>query len=297
MLSRLFEELATTGSAYAAPINGDGVGWRESEPVTPASVMKIQVAVAAAEDIATGVLDGRRQCILKPEGRTPGPVGISLLHDEVRMSVRDLIPQMLTISDNCATDELIALVGLDRINELAMALGLTATRITSDLRTTLDEMAREAGFPDYPAMAAHEPTGGAPSMAQVRQRLHTSAALDPTRGARTTAHDTVRLLQAIWTDSAGAASACATVRQAMGAQLTRHRIASGFGPEVTVAAKSGGLMGLVRNEAGVVTYPDGERYAIAVFTRSVPDATVDPARVDAGIGRVARALVDSLRGS
>jgi beta-lactamase class A len=82
----------------------------------------------------------------------------------------------------------------------------------------------------------------------------------------------------------------------MAAQLTRHRIASGFGPDVTVAAKSGGLMGLIRNETGVVSFPDGEQYAVAVFTRCTPDATIDPARIDAGIGRIARVLVDQLRG-
>jgi beta-lactamase class A len=159
----------------------------------------------------------------------------------------------------------------------------------------LDDMAQEAGFPDYSALVAYQPTSGAPSMQRVRQRLHVSAALDPTRRSHTTASDTVRLLQAIWTDTAASPPACASVRHAMGAQLTRHRIASGFGPDVTVAAKSGGLMGLVRNEAGVITFPDGEQYAVAVFTRSKPDATVDPARIDAGIGCIARSLIDGLR--
>jgi beta-lactamase class A len=118
ILSRLFEDLAVAGSAHAAPVGGGGRGLCESVPVTPASVMKIQVALAACEDIATGVLDGGQPRVLVPERRTPGPVGISLLRDEVRMSVHDLIVQMLTISDNSATDELIELVGLDRINHL-----------------------------------------------------------------------------------------------------------------------------------------------------------------------------------
>lgn len=53
-------------------------------------------------------------------------------------------------------------------------------------------------------------------------------------------------------------------------------------------------MGLVRNEAGVVTFPDRQWYAVAVFTRSTPDTTIDPARMDAGIGRFAHALIDEL---
>jgi beta-lactamase class A len=81
----------------------------------------------------------------------------------------------------------------------------------------------------------------------------------------------------------------------MGQQLTRHRIASGFGPQVTVAAKSGGLMGIVRNEAAVVSFPDGQQYAIAVFTRRTPGITTDPAHIDAGIGRIAQTLIDHLR--
>jgi beta-lactamase class A len=35
------------------------------------------------------------------------------MKDEASMSVRDLVIAMLTVSDNAATDELIAAVGLD----------------------------------------------------------------------------------------------------------------------------------------------------------------------------------------
>jgi beta-lactamase class A len=295
-VAAILAELSVTGAAYAAPVRGEGVGTNEDQLMTPASVMKIQVALAAESAIATGAVDGSQQRVLSPEARTAGTGGISLLRDEVRMSIRDLVPQMLTISDNVATDELISVVGLERINQLTAELGLTRTRITSDLRSTLDGMAMEAGFTDYAALARHDPTvAGPPSTDEIQERLERSAALDPTRGSRTTAADTVRLLQAIWTDTAATPTACAPVRWAMGQQLTRHRIASGFGPHVTIAAKSGGLMGIVRNEAGVVSFPDGQQYAIAVFTRRALGATTDPAHIDAGIGQIARTLIDDLR--
>lgn len=292
----LLDELSVTGAAYAAPIRGVGVGVDQDELMTPASVMKIQVALAAESAIASGELDGSQQRVLSPQHRTAGPVGISLLRDEVRMSVRDLVPQMLTISDNVATDELITIVGLDRINELTVELGMPRTRITGDLRSMLDALAVEAGLADYSALVRHDPaSSGPPSIDEIRERLEKSAVLDPTRGSRTTAAETVRLLQVIWTDAAAAPAACASVRRAMGQQLTRHRIASGFGADVAVAAKSGGLMGVVRNEAGMVTFPDGRLYAVAVFTRRRSGVTTDPARIDAGIGRIAAALVDQLR--
>ncbi|MGH7758546.1 MAG: serine hydrolase [Candidatus Dormibacteria bacterium] len=116
-------------------------------------------------------------------------------------------------------------------------------------------------------------------------------------GTRTTARETVALLQVIWTDRAGPTAACARVRTLMAQQLTRHRIASGFAPPVIVAAKGGGLMGIVRNEAAVVRFPDGTAFAVAVFTRVEPERAAAHADIDAGIGTVARLLVDRLRGS
>jgi beta-lactamase class A len=293
----VFHDLAVTGAACAAPVEGgDAVGHDMRKAVSPASVVKIQVALAVETAIAEGALDGSSQRHLPASRRTPGPVGISLMRDDVQLSIRDLVTLMLTISDNVATDELIGLVGLDEINRLTTELGLSGTRVATDLRTMLDEMAVEAGFDDYAALARHDPVSdGPPTAAQVRARLARSAPLDPARGTRTTAADTVRLLQLIWTDAAGSAAACASIRRAMGQQLTRHRIAAGFGPGVSVAAKSGGLIGVVRNEAAVVTYPDGRAFAVAVFTRNEAQTNGDPASIDAGIGAVARLLVDELR--
>jgi len=71
------------------------------------------------------------------------------MRDDVRLSVRDLVTQMLTVSDNVATDHLIGLAGLDTVNELTASLGLRHTLITSDLRTMLDSIAVEVGFDDY----------------------------------------------------------------------------------------------------------------------------------------------------
>lgn len=148
------------------------------------------------------------------------------------MSLRDLVVLMLTVSDNVATDEVIAATGLDAVNAVTARLGLTHTMVRSDLRTMLDDMAREVGFPDYAALAAHVPEGPL-ARAALLSRLDLSAALDPERGSCTTAAETVRLLKAVWTEAAGHPGACAEVRRLMGQQLTRHRIASGFGRAVT----------------------------------------------------------------
>ena len=291
-------ELGLTGAAWAVPIGGGpGVGFNEHRLVTPASVMKVQIALTVEDLIAAGRLDGASPRRLPAAARTPGPVGISLMRDDVIMSVRDLVVAMLTVSDNVATDELLALVGLDEVNRRTGNLGLAHTRIISDLGTMLDQLAGEVGFDDYAGLAAHDPAAdGPPSREELVAGIAASAALDPGRGSRTTASDVVRLLRAIWTDAAGDPAACWRVREVMASQLTRARLASGFPASVGISAKSGGLLGVVRNEVGVVGLPDGRAYAVAVFTRREPPNNTDPAVVDTAIGRVARALVDELSG-
>jgi beta-lactamase class A len=281
----------------AARVGSDElVGEALHDAVTPASVMKLQVALTALTEIHEGRLDGAATVSLDASNRTPGPVGMSLFDDPVRMSVRDLLVPMMTISDNVATDALIELVGLESINATTQRLGLADTLVTSSLKQMLDTMAIDAGFPDYAHLVRHAPAvDGPPSEGEVRRRIAASSALDPHRGSRTTPADMVRLLQAIWTEAAAPPAVCARVRALMGQQLTHHRIASGFGPGFVVAAKSGGLMGIVRNEAGVVTDPDGAAYAIAVFTRRPITSTADPAQIDRAIGSVAKDLVQQLR--
>jgi beta-lactamase class A len=83
------------------------------------------------------------------------------------------------------------------------------------------------------------------------------------------------------------------VRKIMGEQIWPHRLASGFPSRVRVSGKTGTLWG-IRNEAGVVEYPDGGRYAVAVFLRT-HDLGERNAPADAAIGRAARAAVDRLR--
>ncbi len=89
------------------------------------------------------------------------------------------------------------------------------------------------------------------------------------------------------------AAACAEVRRLMGQQAS-HRLAVGFPDGIMVQAKSGSLMGRIRNEVGVVTYPDGRRYAVAVFTRSRTGAARQPA-IDRAIDAAAALAVEQIR--
>jgi len=256
-LAEPFDRIGCTGHVHAVTLDGvREVALRADEEVPPASVIKVLVALTVERMVAEGTVDGQHRLRLDAAERTPGPVGLSLFEDPAEISVRDAVTLMLTISDNVATDALIGLVGVETVDALAAELGLARTRLGCDLRRLV-----ELG-PDEAPM-------------------------------RTTARDMTSLLRGVWADRAGPPAACARLRWRLRRQLTRDRLATAFGPEVEGSAKSGGLMGLVRHEVGVVALPDGASYAVAVLTRAA--VPLDPRAVNAAIAEAASAAVSELR--
>jgi beta-lactamase class A len=254
------------------------------EPVVAASVFKVAVALEFCRQVSAGELDPLEAVRVTAEERTPGPTGLSTLSDDAVVSLRDLASSMMAVSDNAATDILIARAGIDRINETLRSIGATSTHLPYPVEGLMSTMAAEAGLSTWDDVLRKDP---------YYERLQHSSALRPEETIRTTARDMTTLLDAIWTDRAGPPDACAEVRRLMslqGSDRLGKRLAG-----AQVFAKSGSLLGIVRNEVGVVEFSDDERYAIAVFTRRPrTDFEMSPA-IDDAIGEVARLLVDQSR--
>jgi len=293
-LGKIFADAGGAGAVCALSLaDGATVGHHADDPVVLASVVKVPVALEAERRFADGRLDPYRQVTLPAADRSPGPVGFSLCRDDVTVSARDLVPPMLTISDNVATDALAGMLGVAAINAAFTEYGLRTTTMTGDERTVVDSIARDAGFAGWDELVRWMDTG--PPMAEqekVDAAVRRARELDPATGTRSTAREMVELLRLIWSDAFDPA-ACARVRELMARQLTRQRIAAGFDPPVRVAAKSGGLAGVVRNEIGVVSFPDGRDYAVAVFTRTERSGRERP--MNAAIATAARTAVEALR--
>jgi beta-lactamase class A len=155
----------------------------------------------------------------------------------------------------------------------------------------LNSIGRDAGFAGWAALGAW---GSQPhpkeEEAQVVSLVRGADAVTPARAIRTTPRDMAMLLRLIWSDQGGPAAACQRVRQIMSQQLTRHRLAAAFPPPARVSAKSGSLIGVIRNEVGVIEYPDGRGYAAAVFTQAQPGRPNDAA-INTAIGTAAAAAV------
>jgi beta-lactamase class A len=294
-IEAMFAAVECTGQLCVRALDtGDELCLKADQQVVAASVFKVLVAVEAEARFADGRLDPRQQVTLRPDGRTPGPTGFSLFQDEVTATLRDLVVAMLTISDNVATDALLHEIGIDKVNAAAERLGLGSTVIPGDVYKLVNSIAVDAGFDNWAAMQAWEATSPAREDNAGRMRaVLAGEALDPSRTIRTCARDMAWLLQLIWADAAAPPAACERVRQIMARQLTRHRLAAGFPPPAKVAAKSGSLIGMIRNEVGVVTFPDGRQFAAAVFTQADRPGRNDAA-INSVIGQAAAASVQIL---
>jgi len=288
--ARLADTLRTAGCEgwlHALDIDsGQAVGLHPAHVVVAASVFKVGVALELYRQAAVEGLVLTDHVHITDDNRTAGPTGLSNGHDPATLSLRDLASLMLSISDNTATDALIARVGLERINATVRALGLQHTVLMSDLRGLIGSIIEDAAVSSLDALWSL-------SEEERDVRLARCRALQAARATRTTPHDMTRLLRGIWRDEAAPVAACAEVRRLIGQQAS-YRLAVGFLDGITVQAKSGSLMGRIRNEIGVVTYPDGRRYAVAVFTRSHRGASRQPA-IDSAIGAVAALSIEQIR--
>lgn len=281
-LAAIFEQVGARGYLHARDVDGSReTGLDADDDVVLASVFKIPIALTYAIEVASGRLDPRARTTVLARHRTGG-VGTGGCADDVTLSGRDLALLMMTLSDNAATDALLELVSLEAVNATLRRVGAGTTSLIGNCRDLFDSIAAELGGEFPSALAAATP-----------DQVRALSVVDPTRTTSGTAREITGLLSAIWRDAAGPASACASVRSAMEQQIWPHRLASGFPDDVIVAGKTG-TMPFVRNEAGVITYPDGHQYAVAVFTVADQLAERQPT-IDRAIGTAARAAVESLR--
>jgi beta-lactamase class A len=107
-----------------------------------ASTVKVLISAALWCAVEDGELDAHRRIEV---AETPAPGGGGLIESfdgETALTLADLDILMLAVSDNAATNALIDVVGMDRVNTLAGRLGLGHTALR---RTMMDVDAAERG--------------------------------------------------------------------------------------------------------------------------------------------------------
>lgn len=112
----------STGKTLA--LNGDLV-------TTQASLIKVPILAAAFQKIESGALalDQKVELTEKDKAGGSGTLDARLGPQPVPVTVEELLTLMIRDSDNTATNKIIALTGMESVNQLMAQLGLRSTRL------------------------------------------------------------------------------------------------------------------------------------------------------------------------
>ena len=277
VMEELFDSVSLEGAWHVREIEtGRTTGGHENTPVALASVGKVPLTLALQRLGDRGEVDLRQLVDLRPDGRSAGTTGISAMQDSVTLSLRDAAYLALTISDNAAADALWDATTPAAIASELAALDLQAICLRQPMRDLYDAKTVESHHPDHD------------------ERRYTDwRCLDLDRANHATPQALTRMLELVWTDQAASPASCAYLRSLMSRQVWHERLARAFpAVDINVAGKTATFLTL-RHEIGVVSYPHGQQYAVAVLTRS--STALHDHRADHAIGEVARRAIAALR--
>ncbi len=213
-----------------------------------ASVIKIPMLALLLKDVHEGRVNWSERRAIAPSNRVGGTGILCELDQDYAPTIETLAKLMIVLSDNIATNEIMDIVGIDRVNQFCRDMGYEHITL---MRKMLDFEAIRQGRNNY--MCAGE---------------------------------TGRLLVQIARGQFVSPEISQKIVEIMEHQQCRNKLPAlvpavpSYAPEedkkhlkpdtVLVANKTGDLFG-IQHDVGIFTLPDGRRYVISMFTGELED--------------------------
>jgi beta-lactamase class A len=238
---------AVVGVAYHDLETGKSLYLNADDSFHAASTMKVPVMIELFRQVDAGRLRLDQEIPLankfasivdkSPFALDPADDSDSSAYQRIgsNVAIRELIEHMITRSSNLATNALIELVGADKANATAHALGARDIRV---LRGVEDSKAFQAGLNNT-----------------------------------TTARDLAVLAEAIETGRAASRGSCDAMREILLRQEFNDGIPAGLPAGTRVAHKTGSITGVL-HDAAIVYPPNRKPYVLVILTRAIPDEKV-----------------------
>lgn len=270
-----------TGRALA--VNGD-------TPFPMASTFKVPVLVELLSQVREGrfSLDDELR-VRETDLHLGSGMLSSLTAPGIVLSVRNLVNLMMLISDNSATDMLLAKVGVANVNARLKALGIGGMSVDRPCQKLIMDF---LGM-DY-AIYGHLPLdeitaarrGGGRRTPEDREKAVRAFSADPQDQATPKAMTT--LLAKIFRKEIIDPASCELVLDIMlKCQTGEGRIKGELPPGTRVAHKTGTIAGTV-DDCGIIYLPDGQGHLVlTVWTKNFMGDTEDVEAIIAGIARFA----------
>lgn len=264
---------------------------RADEPYPMASTVKLPILVEMYAQERAGTLKFDEMRSLAPSDQHVGSGDISVLFDlpGVSMNLSNLANMMMMVSDNSATDVLLARVGGPApVNARMRAMGLGGIRVDR----TIQELVLDFGGHDTPKLKDLP-------LAELRPLMRRPPADEATRLARhninaadlrdqATPHDMNRLLEMLWQGKAVDTDASKAMLELMKRCRTGAARIKGLLPADTVVAHKTGSLGGTVDDTGIIYLPHGAGHvAITVLSKRALADSPDVERVIAEVARYA----------
>jgi len=260
-LTKLCKEVEGECGLYVSVLDtGERFAWNENFQVYAASTIKIPVLCLLFQDAEQGRVDLSQKMVVKPENRVGGSGILQSLCPDLEISIFDMATLMIVMSDNIATNQIIDIVGMDRVREFCKENGLNSTWLWQKM--------------------IHK----GPPPADMPEGLIPNA---------TTAADLGTLMERVAAETIVSPASCQKIMQIMAGQRlgrlqTLLPVMERLNPyadqlqlpaegKVVVASKGGSkLADGADHDTGIFFLPDGRRYVMAVCCKSKKkDETID----------------------
>lgn len=133
-------------SVYVETMDGESYGFNDDRIIPSASLIKIPVLLRLFLDAEEGKISLGDKIVLNERNRVGGTGLIDMFPPENEFSFELLGTLMIVLSDNCAANQLIDTLGMDRIQSLISSLGMNETKLQ---RKMMDFDAIAAGRNNY----------------------------------------------------------------------------------------------------------------------------------------------------
>jgi beta-lactamase class A len=271
-IEREFADFPGTGGVAAKRLDtGEALHVNAEETTATASTIKVPILIELFRQLEAGTVDLESRLTVGEAARTVGSGILRELSPGLDLTLRDYATLMIVVSDNIATNVIIDLLGMERINQTMAELGFSRTKLLERL--------------DFPKIGR-----------------------DPRNLAVTTPSDLAAMMEALATGTILTASSCQAILEILGRQhfigLVPRYLPYYQHPEelghpdngLRIANKTGGWSGM-RADMALVEWP-GTRYVIGIVTEGDPDERFWPENAgDRLIGRVSRLIFDHFGGA
>ena len=120
--------------------------YKEGMPLIAASVIKLFIMAEAFRAMEAGELSADQLFTKEKHMNMPSCGALNYMHDGVRITLMDLVTLMIILSDNTATNMLIDILGIEKINATIDSMGCEGCRLN---RRLFDSEASRRGIQNY----------------------------------------------------------------------------------------------------------------------------------------------------